>query len=146
MEIYTIGFTKRSARDFFETIKSHGIQRLLDVRLNNSSQLAGFSKKDDLEYFLRRICDVAYVHDPILAPTPELLDSYKKTKSSTWEKYATEFLRLMAARKIEEHLHPADFEVRTVLLCSEFEPQHCHRRLVLEYLRSHWGSMAITHL
>ncbi len=146
MEIYTIGFTKRSARDFFETIKSHGIQRLLDVRLNNSSQLAGFSKKDDLEYFLRRICDVAYVHDPILAPPPKLLDSYKKTKSSTWDEYASEFLRLMAARKIEEHLHPADFEVRTVLLCSEFEPQHCHRRLVLEYLQSHWGSFAIAHL
>jgi uncharacterized protein (DUF488 family) len=146
MEIYTIGFTKRTARDFFETIKSHGIRRLLDVRLNNSSQLAGFSKKDDLEYFLRRICDVAYVHDPVLAPTPELLVSYKKTKSSTWDEYASEFLRLLAARKIEEHLHPADFEVRTVLLCSEFEPQHCHRRLVLEYLNSKWGNVEIRNL
>jgi len=146
MEIYTIGFTKRSARDFFETIKSHEIRRLLDVRLNNSSQLAGFSKKDDLEYFLGRICDVAYVHDPVLAPTAELLDSYKKTKSSTWDEYASGFLRLMASRKIEEHLHAADFEVRTVLLCSEFGPQHCHRRLVLEYLQSHWESVEITHL
>ena len=146
MEIYTIGFTKRSARDFFETIKSHGIRRLLDVRLNNSSQLAGFSKRDDLEYFLRRICDVAYVHDPVLAPTPELLNSFKKEKSSTWDDYASGFLRLMASRKIEEHLHPADFEARTVLLCSEFEPQHCHRRLVVEYLQSHWGTVEITHL
>lgn len=146
MEIYTIGFTKRTARDFFETIKSHGIQRLVDVRLNNSSQLAGFSKKDDLEYFLGRICDAAYIHDPILAPTPELLDSYKKTKFSTWDEYAREFLRLMAARKIEEHLRPSDFQLRTVLLCSEFEPQHCHRRLVLEYLQSQWGNIAITHL
>src|SRR5271167_1618834 len=105
MEIYTIGFTKRSARDFFETIKSQGIRRLLDVRLNNSSQLAGFSKKDDLEYFLRRICDASYAHDSVLAPTPELLNSYKKSKSSTWDEYANAFLSLMAARKIEEHLH-----------------------------------------
>ena len=146
MEIYTIGFTKRSARDFFETIKSSGIRRLLDVRLNNSSQLAGFSKKDDLQYFLRSICDVTYVHDPVLAPTAELLTSFKKTKSSTWDDYASGFLRLMASRKIEEHLHAADFQARTVLLCSEFDPQHCHRRLVLEYLQPHWGNFAITHL
>jgi uncharacterized protein (DUF488 family) len=146
MEIYTIGFTKRSARDFFETIKLRGIRRLVDVRLNNSSQLAGFSKKDDLEYFLRRLCDAAYVHDPTLAPTPELLDSYKKRKSSTWDEYAISFLSLMAARKIEERLHPADFQEPTVLLCSEYKPQHCHRRLVLEYLQSKWGGLEIKHL
>jgi len=146
MEIYTIGFTKRSARDFFETIKSHGIRRLLDVRLNNSSQLAGFSKKDDLEYFLDRICNAAYVHDPALAPTPELLEGYKKKKSSTWDEYASGFVGLLAARKIEEHLRPADFQTPTVLLCSEFEPEQCHRRLVLEYLQSKWGGVEIKHL
>jgi uncharacterized protein (DUF488 family) len=146
MEIYTIGFTKRSARDFFETIKSHGIRRLLDVRLNNSSQLAGFSKRDDFEYFLRAICDAAYLHDPLLAPTSELLDGYKKTKSSTSDEYALAFLELMEARKIDEHLHPADFQARTVLLCSEFEPHHCHRRLVLEYLNSKWGNVDIRNL
>jgi uncharacterized protein (DUF488 family) len=146
MEIYTIGFTKRSARDFFETIKSRGIRRLLDVRLNNSSQLAGFSKKDDLQYFLRAICDAAYLHDPLLAPTSDLLDGYKKTKSSTWDEYARAFLELMEARKVEEHLQPVDFQVRTVLLCSEFEPQHCHRRLVLEYLNSKWGNVEVRNL
>lgn len=102
MEVYSIGFTKRSARDFFETIKSAGIRRLLDVRLNNSSQLAGFSKQDDLEYFLRRLCDAAYLHDTDLAPTAELLNRYKKAKSSTWDEYAAGFLALMASREIEK--------------------------------------------
>ncbi len=146
MEIYSIGFTKRSARDFFDTIRATGIRRLLDVRLNNSSQLAGFSKKDDLEYFLRRICDAAYLHDPELAPTAELLIRYKKEKSSSWDEYAAEFLALMASREIEKRLQPADFALPTVLLCSEFEPDHCHRRLVLEYLRSKWGNVEIRHL
>lgn len=146
MEIYSIGFTKRSARNFFETIKTAGIRQLLDVRLNNSSQLAGFSKKDDLEYFLSSICGVAYRHDPVLAPTAELLSSYKKDKSSTWNQYAEAFLELMAERAIETHLQPSYFETPTVLLCSEFEPDHCHRRLVLEYLQSKWGNVQIKHL
>lgn len=146
MEIYSIGFTKRSARDFFETIKTAGVRRLLDVRLNNSSQLAGFSKKDDLQYFLGRICDATYVHDPTLAPTAELLNRYKKEKSSTWNEYAAAFLALMASREIEKRLQPADFETPTVLLCSEFKPDHCHRRLVLEYLQSNWGNIEIRHL
>jgi len=146
MEIYSIGFTKRSARDFFETIKTAGIRRLLDVRLNNSSQLAGFSKKDDLQYFLRVICDAAYVHDPTLAPTAELLGHYKKEKSSSWEDYAAAFLALMASREIETRLQPADFDTPTVLLCSEFKPDHCHRRLVLEYLQSKWSNLEIRHL
>jgi uncharacterized protein (DUF488 family) len=146
MEIYSIGFTKRSARDFFETLKTAGIRRLLDVRLSNSSQLAGFSKRDDLEYFLRRICDAIYVHDPTLAPTAELLNRYKKEKSSSWDEYASAFVALMASRKIEERLQPADFEMPTVLLCSEFEPDRCHRRLVLEYLQSKWRNIEIKHL
>src|SRR5438445_8599836 len=98
MEIYTIGFTKTTAAEFFERLKRAGIQRLLDVRLNNVSQLAGFAKRDDLAYFLREICGADYRHEPLLAPTQELLDAYKKQKGD-WEDYERDFLDLMAERR-----------------------------------------------
>jgi uncharacterized protein (DUF488 family) len=145
MEIYTIGFTQRHAPDFFGTLKAAGIRRLLDVRLNNSSQLAGFSKREDLPYFLRELCNADYVHEPLLAPTQEMLDAYKKQKGS-WQDYERAFLALLAERRIEEHLDRHLFDVPTVLLCSEPTAEHCHRRLVLEYLQSKWGPIQITHL
>ena len=115
------------------------------MRLNNVSQLAGFSKRDDLRYFLRVICDAEYLHEPLLAPTQELLDGFKKHKGS-WEDYERRFLALMDERRIAEHLDRRLFDVPTVLLCSEATADHCHRRLVAEYLRDHWGDMHIVHL
>jgi len=145
MEIYSIGFTQKSASQFFGTLKAHAIERLLDVRLNNTSQLAGFAKQADLAYFLREICGAAYEHEPLLAPTHEMLDAYKKHKGG-WEAYEEAFLALMRARKIESALEKGSFARKTVLLCSEPTAEHCHRRLVLEYLKKHWESVVIHHL
>ena len=145
MEIYSIGFTQKSASEFFGTLKTHGIERLLDVRLNNTSQLAAFAKQADLAYFLREICNIAYEHEALLAPTQEILDAYKKQKSG-WDDYETAFLSLMQSRKIESVIDRESFAQKTVLLCSEPTAEHCHRRLVLEYLQKHWEGVEIHHL
>ena len=145
MEIYSIGFTQKSAGEFFGALKTHGIERLLDVRLNNTSQLAGFAKQADLAYFLREICNCAYEHEPLLAPEQEMLDAYKKRKGD-WDKYAEEFLALMRSRSIETAISRDSFAQRTVLLCSEPTAEHCHRRLALEYLQQAWGGVTIRHL
>ena len=145
MEIYSIGFTQKSAAQFFGALKSAGIQRLLDIRLNNTSQLAAFAKKDDLAYFLKAICNAEYHHEPLLAPTQEILDAYKKRKGD-WTAYEREFLALMREREVETNIDRAQFAQPTVLLCSEPTAEHCHRRLVLEYLAGHWGDVTIHHL
>jgi uncharacterized protein (DUF488 family) len=145
MEIFTIGFTQRSARDFFGALRRAGIKRLLDVRLHNSSQLAGYSKRDDLAYFLAELCGAAYVHEPLLAPTPELFDRYKKNGGS-WSDYARDFLALLDERQVAAKLDRREFDAPTVLLCSEPTPERCHRRLVAEYLQEKWGDLEIVHL
>ncbi len=145
MEIYSIGFTQKSAREFFGALKAHRIERLLDVRLNNTSQLAAFAKQADLAYFLREICGIAYEHEPLLAPTQEMLDLYKKKKGS-WESYTEAYLALIRSRKVETALSKESFKKKTVLLCSEPTAEHCHRRLALEYLQQQWGGVRITHL
>jgi len=145
MEVYTIGFTKKTAEQFFEILKKESIRRLVDVRLNNVSQLAGFAKRDDLRYFLREICRAEYVHEPLLAPTQEMLDKYKK-KKGPWAEYEQEFLALMSERKVEERLNRSMFSAPTVLLCSEPTAEHCHRRLVLEYLSTKWDNISIRYL
>ena len=145
MEIYTIGFTKRTAADFFGTLRQHSIEQLIDVRLNNSSQLAAFSKREDLPFFLREICGARYVHEPLLAPTSELLDAYKKRKGS-WRVYEHQFMQLMERRRIEEVIDKSVFDARTVLLCSEATADKCHRRLVVEYLQRKWGNVHPVHL
>lgn len=145
MEIYTIGFTKKTAQQFFGLLKKAGIKRLLDVRLNNVSQLAGFTKREDLAFFLEEICAADYVHEPLLAPTQEILDAYKKRKGS-WEQYESQFRSLMAQRRVEENMSRSLFAVPTVLLCSEGSAAQCHRRLVLEYLDEKWGGLQIIHL
>ena len=145
MEIYSIGFTQKSAREFFDTLKANGIERLLDVRLNNTSQLAGFAKQADLAYFLGEICNCAYEHEPLLAPEQAMLDDYKKKKGS-WELYADKFLDLMRSREIETRISDVSFATRTALLCSEPTAERCHRRLVLEYLQQHWANVTIVHL
>lgn len=145
MEIFTIGFTQKAAADFFGTLKRAGIRQLLDVRLNNISQLAAFAKRDDLAYFLKEIGDIAYRHEPLLAPSQELLDAYRKQKGS-WEDYEERFLALMRERQIETKIDRRLFEKPTVLLCSEATAERCHRRLVLEYLQEKWGHIEIVHL
>jgi uncharacterized protein (DUF488 family) len=145
MEIYSIGFTQKTAAQFFTTLKNAGIQRLLDVRLNNVSQLAGFAKRGDLEFFLREICGAEYRHEPLLAPTPEMLDAYRGKKVS-WQEYEGQFLALMTEREVERKLDRSAFQEPTVLLCSELTAEHCHRRLVLEYLKEKWGDLTISHL
>jgi uncharacterized protein (DUF488 family) len=144
MKLYTIGFTKTSAEGFFRRLKKAEIRSLIDVRLNNVSQLAGFAKKDDLRYFTSAIVGASYVHRTELAPTQELLDAYKKSGGS-WDEYARKFLALMAGRQIEEKLSAEQLD-GACLLCSEDKPHHCHRRLVAEYLREKWGSVEIVHL
>jgi uncharacterized protein (DUF488 family) len=145
MEIFTIGFTRKSAEQFFGTLRRAGIVLVIDIRRNNSSQLAGFTKRDDLAYFLRQLCRADYLHQPPLAPTQELLDRYRKGGES-WESYEGEFLDLMARRRVEELIDPALFERRSALLCSEPTPERCHRGLVAEYLQQHWRQLEITHL
>lgn len=146
MDIYTIGFTKTTAADFFRRLKEARIERLLDVRLNNRSQLAGFAKRDDLKFFLAELVGAAYEHEPALAPSAELLDSYKKRRDIAWSEYERRFLDLMAERRIEEVLDRRSFERRTVLLCSEDTPERCHRRLVIEHLAAHWPGVRAVHL
>ena len=145
MEIYSIGFTQKSASQFFGTLKANGIERLLDVRLNNTSQLAGFAKQADLAYFLHEICGAVYEHEPLLAPTQDILDAYRKEKSG-WDIYETAFLVLLRSRKVESAISKESFTRKTVLLCSEPTAEHCHRRLVLEYLQKHWQGVTIRHL
>lgn len=146
MDIYTIGFTQTTARDFFGRLKSAGIVRLLDVRLNNRSQLAGFAKRDDLEFFLRELIAADYEHAPLLAPTQDMLDAFKKHREMSWSDYEYRFLDLMTQRRVESQLDRAGFERPTVLLCSEASPKHCHRRLVVDYLAEHWPDVRAVHL
>lgn len=145
MEIYTIGFTQKSAEQFFGLLKHHEIRRLLDIRLNNTSQLAGFTKRDDLAYFLRELCGAEYQHEPLLAPTQAILDDYKRAHGS-WADYEASFTELLRERAVAERLSRDLFCERTVLLCSETTPERCHRRLVAEYLCSEWRDVTIVHL
>jgi uncharacterized protein (DUF488 family) len=135
MDVYTIGFTKKNAETFFNYLKVSNVKTLIDVRLNNVSQLAGFAKRDDLKFFLNELCGAEYVHSPELAPTKEILNSYKKG-DMPWEVYEDKFLNLMGQRNIEKSIKPALFD-HGCLLCSEHEPHLCHRRLVVEYLNQH---------
>jgi len=121
-----------------------GAARVVDVRLNNISQLSGFAKKDDLAYFLKSICAMEYLHLPELAPTPVLLDAYRK-KREDWATYEQRFVALLKERRIEQTLS-RDVISESCLLCSEEKPHHCHRRLVAEYLHQHWGDVEIVHL
>lgn len=132
MNIYTIGFTRKSAEEFFTLIAKNDIKKVIDVRVNNTSQLSGFAKKDDLSFFLRKLTKAEYVHLPELAPTKELLSIYQKKKLS-WSQYEEEFLNLMAKRNIEKSIKINELN-DSCLLCSEHKPHQCHRRLVLEYL------------
>lgn len=144
MKVYTIGFTKKSAESFFTLVQRSGARRLIDVRLNNVSQLAGFAKRDDLKYFLREITQTDYLAMPELAPTQDMLDRYRKHKGG-WAVYEQEFLKLMRDRHVETTV-ARELMADAVLLCSEDTPDRCHRRLVVEYLQAQWGDLDVRHL
>ena len=144
MKLFTMGFTRKPAEMFFTRLQNYGVRRLVDVRLNNTSQLAGFAKKDDLRYFTKAICDIDYVHLPQLAPTAAILDAYKKNKNDDWELYRGQFVELIGSRQIENL--PREILDSACLLCSEEKPHHCHRRLVAEYLAEKWGDVEIEHI
>lgn len=144
INIFTIGFAKKSAREFFTKLKEAGAKSVIDVRLNNVSQLAGFTKKQDLEYFLQEIGGLRYVHMPDLAPTKSILDAYKQ-KSIDWSEYERQFRELITQRHIENLVTPEQID-GACFLCSEAKPENCHRRLVAEYLREHWENVVIHHL
>jgi len=144
IKLFTIGFTKKSAEQFFSMLQKAGVRRVLDIRLNNVSQLAGFAKRDDLRYFLKAICGIDYLHLPDLAPTKEILDAYRKSKGG-WAAYERDFLKLIAARKIEKKVDRKTLD-GGCLLCGEETPDHCHRRLIAEYLREKMGVIEIIHL
>jgi uncharacterized protein (DUF488 family) len=144
MKLFTIGFTKKSAEQFFKLLKQEGLTRVVDTRLNNVSQLAGFTKRDDLKFFLREVLGIDYVHMPLLAPTKEILDGYKKN-GGDWSVYERKFVDLVKNRKIESKIS-REVLSGACLLCSEPTPHHCHRRLVAEYLSDKWGDIDIHHL
>ncbi len=144
MTLFTIGFTKKTAEDFFTRLQRADVRRIVDIRLNNTSQLAGFAKADDLKYFLKAIANIDYVHVPELCPTQDILDAFKKSKGS-WEDYERSFNRLIEDRRIAETV-PRALVDGACLLCSEDTPEHCHRRLVAEHLRERWGDVEIVHL
>lgn len=144
MKVYTIGFTQKTAERFFKLLRDSNVKRVVDVRLKNSGQLAGFSKRDDLIFFLRELCGIDYVHIPELAPTKDILDAYKRHNGS-WAVYEEEFLALMEKRRIDETI-ARDVVDQGCLLCSEHKPHHCHRRLVTEYLARKWGTVETRHL
>ena len=144
MNIFTIGFTKKNAEQFFSRLKQPGLQRVVDTRLNNISQLAGFTKKEDFRFFLREVGHIDYVHLLALAPTQEMLDAYKKN-GGNWDTYEKQFLALMAERRIETTIDK-NLIAGACLLCSEATPHHCHRRLVAEYLLGKWEDVDIQHL
>lgn len=142
--LFTIGFAKKNAREFFTILKEARVSTVIDIRLNNVSQLAGFTKKQDIQYFLQEIAGVEYVHKPELAPTKEILDAYKK-KEIDWSDYERQFRRLLTERKIED-IVTQKLTHKACLLCSEPTPEKCHRRLVAEYLREHWKNVEVVHL
>ena len=144
VKLYTIGFTRKSASDFFGLLRESGAERVVDVRLRNTSGLAGWSKKSDLPWFLRELCGMDYVHLPRLSPTDQLLDGYRK-KQITWDEYEPIYGALIERRLVRAAI-PQDIIANSCLLCSEHQPQRCHRRLLAEHLQQHWGDIEIIHL
>ncbi len=143
MKLFTIGFTKTSAENFFDRLKKSGVKKIIDVRLNNISQLSGFAKAKDLKYFSKEIANIDYEHNLDFAPTKELLSLYRN-KEINWEEYEKIFNQLMKDRAVEK-LNNQNLE-NACLLCSEDKPHFCHRRLIAEYLKEKWNDLKIIHL
>jgi uncharacterized protein (DUF488 family) len=144
ISVATIGFTKKSAEDFFARLKKAKVRKVIDVRLHKTSQLAGFAKADDLAFFLASICGIAYEHAPLLAPTDDIIALARK--KGDWAAFEKQFRALMAKRGIERELSPTQLD-GACLLCAEDKPHHCHRRIVCDYLNDKWdGALSVTHL
>jgi uncharacterized protein (DUF488 family) len=144
MTLYTIGFTKKSAEQFFGLLMDAGVSRLVDVRLNNMSQLAGFTRKDDLRYFLREVGGIDYIHMQGLAPEAQMLKDYR-AKALSWDEYSDLYTELLRSRRVEDR-EIASLRDGDCLLCSEAEPEYCHRRLAAEYAQKVRPELGITHL
>ncbi|BBB92469.1 MAG TPA: DUF488 domain-containing protein [Methylomusa anaerophila] len=144
MTLFTIGSGKKSAREFFSLLQMNNIKRVLDIRLSNTSQLAGYTKKADFEYFLKEIADIDYYHMPELAPTEELLNAYK-SKEVSWQEYEIEYIRIITARNPLAKLTITFFD-KACLLCSEPTAKQCHRRLLAEYIADSLPDWKIVHL
>jgi len=140
--IFTIGFTQKSAEEFFRLLQEAQVRRLIDIRENRVGQLAGFAKYPDLAFFLERIAGIAYSYQPIFAPSTEIRDTLRKTRD--WAQFEKSFLKLMKERKVLETVDPGLFEGKVVLLCSEAEAEKCHRSLVANLLAQHWSSQGHT--
>jgi uncharacterized protein (DUF488 family) len=142
--VCTIGYTKKDLRTFMRLLEDAGVTKVIDIRLRNTSQLAGFAKKDDLSYVLS-LRGIQYAHVPDLAPTDEMLDSYRSTKD--WRKYQEGFRQLLEERGAASILGDvAKDEDVICLLCAEPTPEHCHRGIVAEYLKARFTSISIDHL
>ena len=144
MKLFTIGFTKKTAAQFFGLLQEAGVRSVLDTRLNNRSQLSGFTKADDLSYFLGAIASIGYQYAPEMAPTQALLDGYKKFNIG-WDAYEREYLSLLRQRSVHEIVSRTLLD-NACLLCSEHQPKHCHRRLAAEYLQRHFPDLEVVHL
>ncbi|HDR9759635.1 TPA: DUF488 family protein [Burkholderia cepacia] len=145
METSTIGFTNKSAEKFFKLLRDAEVKTLLDVRLNNLSQLSGFAKKADLKYFLAQLVAVEFVELRDLTPEKDMLRQYQRMEIN-WDTYAAKYIELLAKRQVENNLEISLFD-RGCLLCSEDKPHHCHRRLAVEYLNTRWNNrLNVTHL
>ncbi len=145
MKLYTIGFTKKSAEKFFSLIRNNGVERLLDIRLHPGGQLAGFAKGDDLAYFLAELAGCEYHHILSLAPTEDILSSYRKDHD--WNKYVVRFEALMDERGVPYSLDHSLLQGKACcLLCSEATTEKCHRRLVAERIAQHWPGTEVVHL
>jgi len=144
MELYTIGFAGKSAEQFFTSLMKHGVRKVIDIRLNNVSHLAGFTKKNDLKYFLKEIAGIEYEYVPLLAATKELMEGYRGGKIS-WEEYEASYRKLLEEQQVEKVLKPEDF-AKACLLCSEARPDHCHRRLAAEWLKEKWEGVEVRHI
>lgn len=142
--LYTIGFTGKSAERFFALLEEAGVTRIVDTRISNTNQLAGFAKGPDLRFFARRIANIGYEHVPDFAPTKELLNRYRD-KQLTWEEYAKEYGALLISRNIAGTVEVANLD-NACLLCSEHLPHHCHRRLLAEFLQTLDPTLSVVHL
>ncbi len=145
MKIYTIGFTKKTAEQFFNKLKVAHVRRLMDIRLRPDSQLAGFAKRVDLQFFLEKLNQCTYIYEPRLAPSDDLLKIYRENKD--WNSYESGYFQILNSRQMPQLLDRGEFEnSNTCLLCSEDEPENCHRRLIAQAMQTLWGDVQIIHL
>jgi uncharacterized protein (DUF488 family) len=146
MKITTIGFSKKSLEKFVTLLKEDNVDCLIDTRLNNTSQLSGFAKKNDLQYILENFLDIKYVHDLSLAPTPDILNDFKK-KKITWEDYKIRYDNLLKKREVQNRINEILGLGTTIcFLCSEHRPEHCHRSILVDFIKQYSGEIEVNHL